>query len=889
MTYWWIFSNLRYLTILAFILVIFPSYAFADGESGQLDAKLVPNQMMVNTDGVIQVTPKTFGDEVNDLIATSSDSSVVQVLGIEDDSTHNAYDIKVRGINPGQVTINMAASGFSPLEMPVTIYPNSQQPTTLLIKATPRAFSTPGASQGFLSVETVNSDGVPTPVTSDTPIKLSVSDSNVVNLGNSQIIIPQGSYFATSKFTINAPGNVYLYASAPSMQPVSTQVTITNVATPYVLQAYAFPPLVNDIKDSISYVVVQLHDSGGNPVIAKNDIHVSVQLVNTQDTTSSNTSYQDPFAQVNDDILIKKGSYWGYVPVEFTAGINATYNVEISAKGYMISTIPTTTTITTTATTGSSSSAGSSGTTTTTGTTSSSGTSTSSTTVSGSTSTNVGSTTSSTTTTATGTGTSVCNATPYPVSTTQVQIVTFAQNYVLDDKYPCFYQLPILATGNQELIGILALKDSSGYPALAKSGLSFRIDSSDTSTVSVSNTPMNYGDQSALVFGQVGSTANPVTLNVVSDSPQQVTPVITAPTRAASTLVADPLVSTVLPDTQFPLAIYETSNGALDSLKKDFVALVSPQQSISPIQLTVPDTNPVFLTEETLLKDGSQNIAITTPDYATSFTVTGQSSKPNSAVLGYPDQIFADTKSLFSVELLDDKQLPIVADTDTAIKLVSSNSTVLEVPQSILIKQGSYYTTFDATPKSSGTAEIAVLADNIPLSKFDIAVTSFIPAVTIDSVDHVDNNAKLTATATVSYKKVNLAGIGVSWKVTGATVNQMDAVTDKDGKATILMTVTNPTTVGIEADVGGGLYQAVTATKQVSVNPPLGPVGGTSSGNQQPAFSIFGVSPLLFIIPGAGAAAFVVLRKREMLDGISERIGIAERFAEIRERMSNSE
>lgn len=892
---------MRYLVILALALVLIPSYVFADSTTGQLDARLVPNQMMVNTDGIIQVTPKTFGSVLSDLIATSSDSSVVQILGVENDSAHNGYDVKIRALNSGQVTVNIAASGFSSVEMPITINPNSQQPTTLLIKATPRDFSNPGPGMGFVSVETVNSNGVPTPVSADTPIKLSVSDSSIVSLGSNQMIIPQGSYFATERFTAETPGNVYLYASAPSLQPVSTSVTVSNVATPYTIQAYAYPPLVNDIKDSISYVIVQLHDSGGNPVVAKDDIHVSVRLVNTQDVASTNTSYQDPFAQVNDDLLIKKGSYWGYVPIEFTAGINATYNVEISAKGYMISTIPTSTTITTTATTGAtgtgtaanaasttSGTGTSTGSTTTTVTSSSTGASSSSTTVTGSTTTKGGTTTSSTTITATGTGTSVCSTNPDPLSSTQVQIATFAQNYVIDDKYPCFYPMPILATGNEELLGVLALKDSTGYPALAKSGLSFRIDSSDTSTVSVSNIQMNYGDQSALVFGQVGNAANPVTLNVVSDSPQQVTPVITASSQTPSSLVADPLVSTVLPNTQFPLAIYTTNNGALDSLKKDFPALITPQESISPIQISVTDNNAVYLAYETLLKDGSQNIAITTPDYSSTFTIQGEDSKPSSIILGYPDQIYSDATYLFSVELLDDKQLPIVADKDTDIKLVSSNSTVLDVPQNVKISQGSYYATFDVTPKSAGAAEIAVLADNVPLSKFDLKVVSFIPIVTVDSQDHTDDNAPLTATATVSYNQISLAGIGVTWKVTGATINHMDTVTDKNGKATVSMTVNDPKTVNIEADVGGGLYQTVSATKQVAVNPPLAPVVGSSSTGQQSGFSIFGVSPLLFIIPGAGAAAFVVLRKKEMLDGITEKIGIAEKLAEMRERMSGS-
>ncbi|MDE1867828.1 MAG: hypothetical protein KGI08_09000, partial [Thaumarchaeota archaeon] len=586
-------NNLRYIAVASLIvLAILPHYVFADN-GNQLDTTLIPNKIIANTDGIIQVYPKSFGSTISSMVATSSDSSIVRILDVGKDVSHDIFNVKIKALNSGQATINMAASGFASLELPVTIYPDSKGATNLLIKATPKTFSTSGPNTGYISVETVNADGVPTPASVDTPIKLSVSDSSIAGLADDQMMIKQGSYFAMEKFAIAKPGSVQIYASAPSMQPVSASVTINNEAVPYTLQVYAYPPIVNVNKDAVSYVIVQLHDSAGNPVIAKNDIHVSVSVVNPVDTTSVNTSGQSPSVQVNDGFVIQKGSYWGYVPVEFTAGVNATYNVNISAKGYVISTIPASTTVTTstTATTGTTVPGGgtsTSGTTTTTSTTSTSGTTTS------------GTTTATGTTTASSTLASICTSNPISTSESQVQIAAVAQNFVMDDKTPCFYPLPILTTGNTELIGVLALKDSSGYPVLAKSDLSFRMDSSDVSTVSVPGVEMGYGSQSALVFAQIGNAANPVTLNVVSDSPQQVMPVMASPSQVTSGLVADSLLPTVLPNTQFPLAIYATNNGALGTFKNDFTALISPQETISPIQLTVTKGDPIFLTDETL-------------------------------------------------------------------------------------------------------------------------------------------------------------------------------------------------------------------------------------------------------------------------------------------------
>jgi hypothetical protein len=90
--------------------------------------------------------------------------------------------------------------------------------------------------------------------------------------------------------------------------------------------------------------------------------------------------------------------------------------------------------------------------------------------------------------------------------------------------------------------------------------------------------------------------------------------------------------------------------------------------------------------------------------------------------------------------------------------------------------------------------------------------------------------------------------------------------------------------------VVGGPYQTITDTKQISVNPPLAPAVSTGQSpqvNTQPTgFTIMGISPLIIVIPGAAAGAFVVLKKKNMLDGISERINIAEKFSGMKERFA---
>ncbi|MGI0102369.1 MAG: hypothetical protein ACREA7_07225 [Nitrosotalea sp.] len=863
------------IVILIVSLATVKSYA---EDTSTFGIRLIPNKMIENSSGVLEVyalyNGHVFPTQIQNMIFSSTDSAIVQADGVEDNSTSFITHIKISANNPGTANIVLAAPGFSSQEFPVTVYSDKAAPTSLLIKATPTTFSTSGPKAGYISVETVNSGGVPTPVSSDTPIQLSVSDSSIASLAKDSMVIKQGSYFATEEFAVTKPGNVQISASAPSMQPVSTSLKINNDAVPYTIQVYAYPPIVNVNKDAVSYVIVQLHDSAGNPIIAKNDIPVSVQIVNLADATSINTSGQSPFVQVNDALVIPKGSYWGYIPVEFTAGVNATYNVDISAKGYGISTIPASTTVTTsiTSTTGTAvpgSTTSATGTKTSTSTTSASGatTTTSTTTTTGTTTS--GTATATGTTTSTSTLTSICALTPIATSTSQVQIVAVSQNYVLDNKTPCFYPLPILTTGNSELIGVLALKDSSGYPALAKSDLPFQIDSSDASTVSIPDVKMGYGNQSALVFAQVGNAANPVTLNVVSSSPQQVMPIVASTSQATSGLVAGSLLSTVLSNTQFPLAIYAVNNGALGSFKNDFTALISPQETISPIQLTVTKNDPIFLTAEKLLKSGSQNIAITTPNYSSSFTVVGAASKPNDILLGYPDQIFSNDTSLFSIELLDDKQLPILADKDINVELVSSNDSVILPPSNINISKGSYYSNFDVIPKIPGSTTISAIANNLPLATYNVNVDSMSPTITVKSPKTVLPEETFFANITAQRYGKPLPDMNVNWKAVGASIQNFDRTTNQNGVASISLMPNSTGVISLNSVVSGSGFNPAEIKDLIKINSTQVVTNSTNTTSTSTpsgfkSFKINGIDPLPFAVIGTIAAGGILMKKKNI-------------------------
>ncbi len=809
---------------------------------------------MENSDGTIQVFSENTALGIDKLVATSSDSLIVQIVSVQKDSSGAFSNVKIHATGAGSAVIALAAPGFFSSQFPITVYKAHEDASQLLIKTTPNSFSTKGPSHGYVSVEMVNAAGEPVKAISDTPIAITTSDNTIVKLFSDHLVIKQGSYFAVGQFNIDQPGSATITASSSVMQPTSSTVTVKSLDAD-TIQDYVYPQTVSSLNSANTYLIVQLHDSSGNPVIAKEDIPIAVQVSNsTVGTTPANplsihtTPYswssqipnaqgQTPLIQTNQELKISKGSYWGYVPLEVSSGVKGNFVVSVSAKGYL-------------------------------------------------------------------------SSLPFQFNAT-------ASNSILDNKIARADILPILETGKNELIGVLHLQDTvptpevqssssttstststttstssgtttdSNYnPVIANNNLQFEMDSSNLRAVSVPKISMDWGSQAALIFAQTGSSADPVSLNLVTTVPQTITPTVTAESVNTINFVAEPIIPQVLPATTFPLAVYMTNDGALDSFATDFNVAISPQDSVKTSSLSISKNMPVFVSDVTLLKDGSQSINVVSPDYSTQFTVDSATTKPKGVLLDFPNQMVSNSNYTFSLELLDGQQGPTVTDSDINLQMVSSDPTVIQVPDHILMKKGSYYATFEAHTIGGGAAEITVLANELPLTKFDFQITAITPTLTITAPDRTDPGMSISATLLDAYNQTVISGIPVSWKVSGATIQKMDSITDKDGKATILLVATDPSTVSITATTSSNQYGTQTVTKQITINPPLQPATAPDSNAQNPSsgFSFPTIGPIVFVIPAALAAAFAVLYRKGMLERI---LGpsIVDKISSIKERM----
>lgn len=792
-------------------MFLLSNYAYAD-TAGQLGMKLVPGKIIENSTGLIQVYSKSEGGIINKLVATSSDPSIVQVGSVEQDPSHTQFTVKINALKSGEAKISLAAPGFSSQEFTIDVSKNSHIVSKLLVKATPATFSMDGPKHGYFSVETLNANDFPTAIQNNLPVSIISSDPNILSLRINQIVIKPGSYYAIGEFDIKQSGSAQISASSPSMSVTSTSVTINKISSQETLQLYVYPQKINVFTAANAYAVIQLHDSSDHPVIAKEDIPVTLNVKDITSTNTNNTTSKDNNLQVNEQPIIKKGSYWAYVPIEVAAGTTDTYEINAYAKGY------------------------------------------------------------STASTA--------------------QVTTLMGDMIFGDTGAKMDALPILTTGQKELIGIVHLEDVSGNVMIAKSDLQIHVDSNDLSTVSALATNFARGTQAAPVFAQMGNVANPVTLSVVSNSPQTITADVVAPTTDSLALVAQPLIPKILTSMEFPLGLYMENSGSFDLFKSNFDIYVSPPDVIRTEPLSAKKESAIQIVNSTLMNDGVDSISVKGGPYENTFTIEGLSSYPKSVVLDYPESIVANTHDTFSIQLLDGQGAPVYPDHDVDVKVVSDNPSIIDVPETVKVKKNTYYATFDVVPKNSGTTEISVLVEKIPLSKFSVSVISFIPTVSIQVPDYGQINRPFIATVTATYNEKPLDGLQVKWKVDGSSTLNMSSTTDSSGIAKIALNPTDVGTTHIEATVSGGSYNDTVITKDVIVNAPLSqtPSNGTSQATSgiMNNFTISGVPVILIIVPiiVAGIGIFV-FKKKEMLQTMMENNGLGEKISEIKEKIMN--
>ena len=433
---------------------------------------------------------------------------------------------------------------------------------------------------------------------------------------------------------------------------------------------------------------------------------------------------------------------------------------------------------------------------------------------------------------------------------------------LLDDKYPKMESLPILATGNEELIGVLHLEDTSANPVGAERDFVVQIDSSDNNALQVKNTLIKRGFSSELVFAKVGLLQpDSLTLKFPSEIDEIITPTISGPTKSSLSLSVEPLISKAITDTEFPIFAFLSNVDEFTYFLEDTELRIEPNEYFKIENQKIQKGQGGVLLNAKATKDGSTALTFETNEHSAVFDMESIVSKPTSIYLSGPQTVFAGLENVFVVQIMDSQDEPLYSAKDMDIQLVTNDKSILDIPEKITIPRGQYFAIFSAEAQKAGITDIVALADSIPISEYNVNVKELLPTVTINSPDNVSADAAVTVSLLAQYHDVAIPGMDVQWSVTGAQIIDSEQTTNENGIATATIISDSTSTFTIDATASGSGFGSSTASKAIGI---MDEIAQKDSTNLKP-LSINGFDPLPIVIPGAIASGALLLKKKTII------------------------
>ena len=804
--------------------ILTPSLSFGADTSLDFGTRFIPSNIVEDREGLIHVFAKqgssTVPEKIQSLTVTSLDSSILRVLTVKNGESGFVSEITVKGVKAGTTTLFLAAPGFSSLELPVTVYGNVMTQEQLLVKVVPDNFSLDGPFRGLVSVQLTDSDGFPVEASKDVALSLNVANNNILDISQKNLIIKKGEYFTGTHFTVRdsgSTGKTNIFVTAPGMEAKSNDISVDELDDNLKIKLYVFPKDQINIsgQGAVGHIIVQLQkEDSEEPVIANKDIIVKYKVTNDV-YDNVNTSPGVQLGETSGDIKIKKGSYWGHDTFTLLAGLPPAV-----AGQYTIT---------------------------------------------------------------------VTSGDPLTLDTEIIKAFNYDQTVTAPacpgsnpsvpcsntgDRFVKFEPLPIFATGNKELLGVIHLEDTFDNPIIADKNLEIKLDSSDNDFVLIDDVFLQEGYSSALVFGLVGHSIpedvdddfeiNPV-VEVEDETATTIKTEIFGTEESSHKLIAEPLIDKILANTEFPMIVYLTDGGGkIVEFPKNTNIFVSSSEIFNV------KTKPILRGDDLLMFDtevkdkGKDTIQFTINDVEDyDLTIESLSLKPANIVIDHSDTIFTGTNDVFSIELLNSENKPVFATEDIEINFVVNDESKIQIPHTIVIKKGEYYALFDAGPKVGGTTKISALAEGLPLSTTDISIKSLSPELLLNAPELVEDQEVFTVKLSAKQDDLNLSGLNVSWNVDGGILQLSDSKTGTTGEAIASIISLSGKAVNVKASVSGSNYSPSTISKTVKVN-------STSSeflayAEEQTQFTkpdIGGIDPVIILVPAMIGIMGYMLFKR---------------------------
>ena len=851
--------------------VIIPAYAQSTTE---FDHKIHPEKLLEDTIGTIQVFVSSNDIMVplpiEELKAVSSDTDVIKILEIKENNSKFSNEIVIKAEKSGIATIALAAPGIPSKEITIEVFNNNNLPTQLMIKATPQEFSIDGPKSGYVAVQFATTGGLPTAVQEDTVITIETPNTDVIKISEPEIVVQEGNYYGYSKFELVGFGDAIIFAETNGMRKVSQIIKVLEPEDALEVSLTVIPDRFNSFTGTKGYAIAQLVDEEGIPVQAEEDIVLKLEVDNPDVDVNTSTDFKEVYFD-SDTITIKKGEYSAYTTftprpnlADFSGATNQqSFNMFVSVDNYLAGEDSFT--------------------------------------------------------------------------------VTHDEIAALEGAGPAITQtLPFLTTGNEEIIGVTyfetvievsrRIENSNDrelvmvtVPVTAKDNYELRIASSDTSVLKPNTAIMEKGNNAVIITGKTGTMTTNSDLEIYitdNDGVKTVSPEPNGPLEDEIQLMIEPLLPMIMAESEFPLLSYLVETGGDDEegegaateggeegedegvdfrigptlFVKDGILTFSANEIINIEPVNVKQNQEFALSFETIEEVGSTTVEGQVGKYTGNAILTSHTTDPTTIHLGYVDNMLTNDKHLATIQLLDSVGNPVYTNKDVIISLISNNENVLELPETITVKEGEYFKTIEIETFSEGIAEIAILSEDLPLSKYEISTVEIQPTLTLDFVGSVNWNERVEAKLSVAIPDIEttLSGFDVTWETSGGEILSEETTTNELGVASINIVPNQGDTLSVTGKISAGPFGDVSITKNESIlNIPV--VEEDESISEEipptdaliPNFTLDTFTLLIIIIPVAIGGSLFFLKKTDRMDMITEKLPINDKIEEIKERISD--
>ena len=447
--------------------------------------------------------------------------------------------------------------------------------------------------------------------------------------------------------------------------------------------------------------------------------------------------------------------------------------------------------------------------------------------------------------------------------------------------------IPLIASGSEQLIGVLYPADTNGVSLINLEALKTEINSSDREALEIADDRMEAGSGAKLIYGKVGQTVvDRLIVSVIGEETEKIFPIVFGPEKTELNLVAESMISKVMPRTEFPMTVYLTDENAASWYFPDTSnAVMGPNEFVKTTVQTISEGQSIILLNSQSIKEGTTTLNFEANEFTTTLNFGTGVSKPAKIELAYPDHLLSGMKNTLSLQILDSVGNPIFANKDIEFRIASNDNTI-ELPQTVTIKKGTYNAFFEIIPLKTVGTEISILASDFPLSKFNLNTVETTPSLFISTVNSIAAGEPFDLVLDVKVLDVPISNVEVDWDIQGAKIQESSKITDDNGKIKLSLIAEDTEVVSVRATTSE--YGQITASKEIKITIP-----GESIPVVENEGNFVENNLVLILVPGVAIGSSILIRKRSLLEPISNRIPIVERaldrIDEIFEKLEISE